>query len=145
MLDGIIESKLKIIQNDMGAVMHAVKKSDKGFDIFGEMYFTTVKTNVIKAWKLHQRMTLNLIVPVGKVLFCFKDTRSESKTFNSTYKIVLSQQPYIRLTVPPRIWFGFKGLENGLNLVCNIANIIHDPAEVIRQDINTIDTDWNIK
>ena len=84
-------------------------------------------------------MTLNLVVPVGKVLFCFLDARDQSETFSETLKIVLSQDPYFRLTIPPGIWFGFKGLDASLNLIANVANIPHDPVEVLRKEIDEIE------
>ena len=52
---------------------------------------------------------------------------------------------YMRITVPPGIWFGFKGISDGLNLICNVADIPHDPDEVSRKSINEFDIDWTIK
>ena len=145
MLEGIFKTDLNIITSENGIVMHGIKNIDNGFVDFGEVYFSTVEQETIKAWKLHKKMTLNLIVPVGKVLFCFMDARDTSKTYNKIHKVILSQELYSRLTIPPGIWFGFKGLSNGLNLVCNVADIIHDPDEVLRKEINEIDIDWSIK
>ena len=125
MLSGMIKTDLNIIEADSGSVYHALKNTDKGFKQFGEIYFSSVKKDIIKAWKLHKKMTLNLIVPVGKVVFCFLDEREKSTTYNKPFKIILSQNPYFRLTVPPNIWFGFKGLHNGLNMITNIASIPH--------------------
>ena len=135
MLDGIIKSDLNIFKSESGSVLHALKKTDPELKDFGEVYLSTVVKDSIKACKLHQRMTLNLVVPVGKVLFCFKDVRENSSTKNKTYKIILTQEPYCRLTVPPGIWFGFKGLSDGLNLLCNVADITHEPNEVLRKEI----------
>ena len=145
MLDGMLESKINIIKSNSGLVFHALKNTDKGFMEFGEVYFSTIKKNKIRAWKLHQKMTLNLVVPIGGVLFIFKDNRENSKTFNKFYKIALSAEPYLRLTVPSGIWFGFKGLSSGLNLICNIADMPHDPNEVIRKEINEIEINWEKK
>lgn len=145
MLEGMIKTDLNIIKAESGMVMHGLKETDSGFKKFSEVYFSTVVNNAVKGWKLHERMTLNLIVPVGKVLFCLLDIREKSSTFNETCKILLSQNPYFRLTVPPGIWFGFKGVSQGLNLVCNVADIVHDPNEVKRKNINQINMDWSIK
>ena len=145
MLEGMIKSELNIIDSDTGSVMHALKKTDSGFKEFGEVYFSTVIKDEIKAWKLHQKMTLNLMVPVGSVLICFMDVRENSSTLNETYKIILSQEPYFRLTVPPGIWFGFKGVSEGLNLICNVADIMHDPNEVLRKKVSEFDLDWSIE
>jgi len=145
MLSGMIKTDLNIIEADSGSVYHALKNTDKGFKQFGEIYFSSVKKDIIKAWKLHKEMTLNLIVPVGKIQFCFFDVREQSGTFNETFKIVLSQKPYFRLTVPPGIWYGFQGVSDELNLICNVANIIHDPFEILRKEINEIEMDWSLE
>ena len=145
MLAGMIKTDLKIISAETGAVMHALKISDPGLNKFGELYFSTVKKDAIKAWKLHQQMTLNIIVPVGRLLFCFFDVREKSNTFNKTFKIEMSQNPYFRLTVPPGIWFGFKGVDDGLNMICNFADIVYDPNEVLRKETNEISMDWSIE
>ena len=139
----MVKTDLKIINDDNGSVYHGMKKDDAGFDKFGEVYFSTVKMNKVKAWKLHKRMILNLIVPIGKIKFVFLDNRKKSETYNKYFKIILSQDSYARLTVPANIWFGFKGMDEGVNLICNIANISHDPLEVIRKDLNQIKMDWS--
>ena len=89
-------------------------------------------------------MTLNLVVPVGRVLFHFIDGRTNSKDYNKLHSIVLCQSPYFRLTVPPMFWFGFKGLSDGLNLISNQADLEHDPDEVERKSIDSFDVDWGI-
>ena len=49
---------------------------------------------------------------------------------------------YCRLSVPPGIWFGFKGMDKNLNLVMNISDLEHDPNEVQRKDISEIVYEW---
>ena len=134
---GILKHKLKIIDNVNGSIMHALKKSDLGFKDFGEIYFSHVKHNTIKAWKKHKRMTMNLVVPVGNVKFVFYD---EEKNFFEEYKI--GENNYCRLTVKPLIWFGFQGIGNYNNIVMNIANIEHDPNEVERKDLLDLKYNW---
>ena len=143
MVAPIIKTNLKIISADEGSVLHFIKSSDRGFANFGEVYFSTVKKDCIKAWKLHTKMTLNLVVPVGKVLFNFIDAREDSDDFEKLHTIVLSQDPYFRLTVPPMFWFGFKGLSEGLNLISNQADVEHEPQEVKRKPIDGFNVDWN--
>ena len=70
-LTDILVTPLRRITTDGGDVMHALKKSDIGYNGFGEVYFSWVEQGAIKAWKCHQRMTLNLVVPVGEVHFVF--------------------------------------------------------------------------
>ena len=61
-LNDILVTPLKQIPTDSGNVMHALKCSEKGFNGFGEVYFSWVKQGAIKAWKCHKLMTLNLVV-----------------------------------------------------------------------------------
>ena len=138
MLDGIIKTPLKKINLDDGSVFHGMKKNDIGFVDFGEVYFSFINKDAIKGWKLHKKMTLNLIAPIGEIKFNFIDFRPDSKTYNSLFEINLSEKDYYRLTVPPNIWFAFKGVGEGINMLTNIADIPHDPNEVLRKELNEI-------
>lgn len=61
MIDGVIFTPLPIIDTKGGDVLHAMKVSDEGFHVFGEAYFSTVKSGAIKGWKLHREMVLNIV------------------------------------------------------------------------------------
>ena len=134
---GISKNKLKTIDNENGVIMHGLKKSDEVFKGFGEIYFSQVEYKKIKAWKRHTRMTMNLIVPIGSVKFVFYD---ESKKLFEEHNI--GEHNYFRLTVDPFIWFGFKGMKEGKNLVMNLANIEHDPNEVERKNFLDLEYLW---
>ena len=136
MLEGFKIIKLKQFFLEEGNLFHGLKNSDDGYDKFGEIYFSFINENSIKAWKFHKKMTLNLIVPVGSIRFNFLDFREESSTFKEKFTLTLSDKDYSRLTVPPKIWFGFKGLGDKTNLLVNIANMPHDDNEVETKDID---------
>ncbi len=119
-----------------GDVMHGMKNSDNGFVGFGEAYFSWINANAVKAWKRHTKMTMNIIVPIGKVRIVFYN---ESEGFRVEE---IGTDNYVRLTVPPGIWFGFQGMGNSHNLLLNIASILHDPNEVERLEINSINYKW---
>lgn len=137
-LEDILVTPLSRIPTKGGDVLHAVKQNDVGYTGFGEAYFSWVASGAVKGWKRHTKMIMNIVVPVGNVQFVFfldgeKDFRVEK----------IGVDRYMRLTVPPGIWFGFQGLADTQSLVLNIANIPHDPNEVERLasfDINYI---WN--
>ena len=137
-LDDIQLSPLKRIPTSGGDVMHALKRSDLLYNDFGEAYFSWVDFGSIKAWKRHGKMTLNLIVPLGEVLFAFYDP--DSGTFR---KETLGESFYSRLTVPPNIWYGFQGLSEPQSLLLNIGNIEHDPQEVDRKEVDTVPFQWD--
>ena len=142
-LTGFQLTPLKIIDVSGGDVMHALKASDHGFVDFGEAYFSMIEPKVIKAWKRHQVMTLNLIVPIGKIRFVIYDDRIGSTSSHRFQEITLSKENYLRLTVPPMVWIGFQGIASDTNMLLNIADIEHRPDEVDRVAINEINYEWD--
>jgi dTDP-4-dehydrorhamnose 3,5-epimerase len=140
MLKGVIITPLKIVNTPGGNVMHAMKNSSVGFLGFGEAYFSQIDGGAIKAWKRHKEMTLNLIVPVGKVRFIlFDDREGSSYQFQ---EIVISKKNYCRLTIPPMVWMGFEGLSDSGSILLNIANIEHNPFEVDKKNMEQIEFNW---
>ena len=128
-INEVVLTPLKIIENPAGNILHAMKDSDQGYTGFGEAYFSTVNHGFVKGWKKHTKMTLNLVVPDGAILFVLFDGREGSETYGEIMEVELSQKNYQRLTVPPGIWMAFSGRSEGTNLLLNIASIQHDPAE----------------
>ena len=135
-VSNIIIKPLKIFRIKDGDVLHALKRSEKSFNNFGEVYFSKINKGSIKGWKIHQKMTLNLVVPLGEVEFVFYDSKNDCKI------VRIGEKNYSRITVPPQIWFAFKGLSSPVNLIMNIADIEHDPAEVERKSIEYINHTW---
>jgi len=127
----IIIKSLKKFHLEEGDVFHALKASEDEFCGFKEAYFSSIKINKIKAWKRHLRMTMNLIIPIGKVQFNFYD-----KNKNLLENTIVGEDNYCRITVPPMIWFGFKGLSSNTSYILNISNESHDPSEVEREPLS---------
>jgi len=143
-IKGVELTKLKIIEHPMGDVFHGLKKSDDGYKGFGEAYFSTIKHKVIKPWKKHVKMTLNLIVPIGEIRFVMHDNRENSETNGQFFEVTLSLKNYCRLTVPPNIWVSFQGIGTTDNLLLNIANLEHDPNEIVRGELDLFAYDWTV-
>ena len=131
-------TELKIIEQTQGYVMHGMKASDYSCAGFGEAYFSTVNNGLIKGWKLHRKMTLNLIVPKGKIRFVIHDASLDSLGGDVVPLIdtVLGPHNYSRLTVPPGFWVAFQGTVIDSNMLLNIADIEHDPEESINRSVD---------
>ena len=80
-------------------------------------------------------MTLNLIVPSGSVRFNFIQLNSD-RLIDKRMEITVSSDNYCRITVPPNIIFGFKGMGENTSIIANIADITHSDGEVRKIDIN---------
>ena len=127
---------MPIINVDGGDILRGAKGTEKNFDTFGEMYFSEIQFNYIKGWKVHTKMTCNLLVPVGSVKFVATLDKIKFQEF------ILGRQNYRRLTIPPNWWFAFKGLSEGTSTVCNVANLTHDPDEAQTLPLNKIPYSW---
>ena len=139
MIEGIIKTDLTTVQTESGSILHAyLQTKDNQIDI-KEIYFSTIQHNAIRAWKSNVQMTINLIAVSGSVKVAIIDGRKESKSYLSVNEIILSQDPYFRLTIPPGIWYGFCGLSDLGSILCNIADHEHDPAEIERKDYDFFD------
>ncbi len=137
-LENIKVVHLSTFDVEGGSVLHAIKKDDIGYKGLGEVYFSFINPSAIKAWKLHKRMTLNLVVPLGKVRFVFCDSPN-----SGNYRVEdVGEGNYVRLTVPPNIWFGFQGIAKYPSLVTNIADLKHDVNEVTRKEIAEFCYKW---
>lgn len=136
-MDGVVLTPLRQIYHPKGDVFHAMKKSDIGYDGFGEAYFSTINENDVKGWKKHTQMTLNLVVTVGEIKFVVYD--EETKEF---FSVTLSQNNYQRLTVKPNLWMAFCGIGK-CNMLLNLASLEHDPNEAINIGIEEIEYERN--
>ncbi len=136
-LDRIQLTPLRRIPVAGGDVLHALKSTDAGFRGFGEAYFSIIEAGAVKAWKMHRRMTLNLVVPMGEVRFVFLAGSLQAKREET-----IGGSNYARLSVPPGIWFGFQGLAAPFSLILNVADIVHEPEETERKAPEEFAYDW---
>lgn len=142
-IKGVILTPLKVIHNPKGEIFHGIKKSDKGYAGFGEAYFSTIKGGQIKGWNRHKIMTLNLIVPKGKVKFVIVAINKQSLNKDNIFEVELSSANYQRLTIPPGLWVAFKSKTKDTSIVLNIADMEHDSTEVDRLDLDQINYNWD--
>ena len=127
----LIIKPLKKFHLNEGDVLHALKASENEFNGFEEVYFSTIKFKKIKAWKRHLKMTMNLVVPVGNVQFIFYNNNKKL-----IENIIIGEKNYSRITVPPKIWFGFKGLSSSTSYILNVSDVSHDPSEIERKPLS---------
>ncbi len=133
-VEGVLLTPLKRIHHPKGDVFHGMKKSDPGFSGFGEAYFSTINFEDTKPWKRHLEMTLNFVVPMGKIRFIIFDDRENSITKKCFFDVTLGANNYQRITIPPGVWVAFYGVGSSYNLLLNLANMEHDPNEIERKE-----------
>ena len=131
---------MKNIHLNDGNVMHFLKKNDKSFRGFGEVYFSWILKNKIKGWKKQKKNTMNLIVPVGKVKFVF----FKDEILRGFFSIIIGENNYKRITVPPNLWYGFKNLDKKKSLIVNLVDNEHNPTDIENKALNSLNFDWQL-
>ena len=136
-LNKIKITPVRTIKLRKGNVMRILKKGEIRNWSFGEAYISKIKFGKIKAWKYHKKMMLNIVVPHGKVKFVFY-SQNENR-----FKIIeIGERVYSRLTIPPKIWFGIKGMAKPESIIVDLINLRWDPKEQINIKKNKIKFNW---
>ena len=129
-IDGVIAAKLRQISDNRGSVLHMLRSDEPDFVRFGECYFSEVLPGAIKAWKRHRVQTQNLAVPVGRIRLVIYDDRKGSTTWGEVLNLELGRpDAYLRLLIPPGLWYGFSCIGARPALLANCADLPHDPTE----------------
>ena len=147
MIEGVEITNLKKIDDDRGSVLTMLRSDSQIFKSFGEIYFSTIFNKSIKAWHLHKRMTVNYVCVIGKIKLVLFDDRPESSTKGELQEIFLTTENYSLVTVPPRVWNGFKSVENKFSIIANCSDIPHEAEEMSRKPFDDpyFNYNWNIK
>jgi len=128
-IDGVVVTELHQIGDERGAVLHMLRCDSPEFVRFGECYFSEVVPGAVKAWKRHRAQTQNLTVPVGRVRLAIHDDRDGSPTKGKVQVIDLGRpDAYLRVRIPPGLWYGFECIGPASALVANCTDLPHDPA-----------------
>ena len=147
MIEEIVITNLKRISVSDGDILHGMKKTDDGYSDFGEIYFSYILKDKIKAWKIHKKMTLNYAVIIGEIKLVLYDDRKNSSSKGNLMEIYSSPENYKLITVPPLVWNGFKTVGSKPAIVANCSTLPHQSNEILRKkpDDDSIPYNWNLK
>lgn len=139
LIDGVTTTELRQISDERGAVLHMLRNDAPEFTRFGECYFSEVLPGAVKAWKRHRIQTQNLAVPVGRMRVVIYDDREDSATRGHVQVMELGRpDAYLRLQIPPGLWYGFASVGDKPALLVNCADLPHDPAESEQRPIDNV-------
>jgi dTDP-4-dehydrorhamnose 3,5-epimerase len=145
MIHDIKISKLKIIKDNRGKVMHMLRSDDSIFERFGEIYFSTIFYESIKGWHLHKEASLNYVCISGRVRLVLYDDRKYSQTKGEYQELILCPENYFLVTIPPNVWNGFKGLAKNESIIANCLTLPHNEKEMVRKKFNDKIFNYNWK
>jgi len=147
MIEGVKIKKLKAIPDQRGRLMEILRSDDEIFEKFGQVYMTTVKAGVVKAWHYHKIQRDNFCCVKGKIRIGLYDARNDSSTFGKTMDITVSLEDPKLVSIPPNVYHGFEGVADGESIVVNTPTELYNHAkpDEYRVDAfkNDIPFDWN--
>jgi dTDP-4-dehydrorhamnose 3,5-epimerase len=124
---------LKQFPDERGTVLHMLRANEPHYEVFGEIYFSTILRGKVKAWHMHRRKTVNLAVPIGRVrIVIFPDGGTPEE-------MTLGRSSYQLLTIRPGCWYGFQGLAEEESLIANCATEPFDAAEGVTRPFDSAD------
>lgn len=145
-VEGVKVRVLKKIINDKGRLLKMLESTDSEFTKFGEIYFSTINPGVVKGWDLQENTTKNYAVVKGNILLVIYDSREGSNTFGQFMEILIGDDNYSLVQIPPKVWSGFKCIGKEEAIVADLIDIKHDPKTAKKIDPynnNIIKYDWS--
>jgi dTDP-4-dehydrorhamnose 3,5-epimerase len=146
-IEGVKVVPLRQIVDERGKIMHMLKATDPHFISFGEIYFSCAWPGTVKAWHIHQTMTVSNAVIAGRAKLVLYDIRPDSPTHGELQEVFLGEDNYCLVQIPPGIANGYKAYGDKMVILANCASEPHDPNEMLRldHDTPTIPYDWSLR
>ena len=146
MIDGVTIKPLRRFRDERGQVMKMQEATDPEFKGFGEVYFSTVRPGVVKAWRRSPAWR-NYRVVHGAIRLVLADRREGSPTRGALDEIEMGDDHDVLVQIPPGVWSGFVGLGNLEAIVCDLTDRPNAAAGVEKRepDDATIGYDWHAR
>lgn len=119
MIKGVNVKKLKVLPDDRGRLMEIMRADDKFFKKFGQVYMTTAKPGVVKAWHYHKKQEDNFTCVHGKMRLALYDSRKSSPTYGEVNDFIISLDDPMLVTIPKNVYHGFKCVSDCEAVVIN--------------------------
>ena len=146
MIEGVKVKELKVIPDQRGRLMEIFRRDDAFFEKFGQVYMTTVKPGVVKAWHYHRLQRDNFCCVKGKIRLGLYDARENSATRGETADMTLSLDEPKLVSIPPNVYHGFKGAADEESIVINTPTEMYNHANPDEHRVdpykNDIPFDW---
>jgi len=149
MIEGVIVKKLRVMPDERGFLIELLRSDEEAFKEFGQVYLTTCYPGVVKGWHYHKKQMDNFICVKGMAKVVLYDNRENSPTYGEVNEFFIGEQNYSRITIPPMVIHGFKGVSKEMAYIINCPNKLYNydnPDEYrLPFDSDEIPYNWDIK
>ncbi len=133
MIQGVEVKNLKVIPDERGFLMEILRSDDPIFERFGQVYITSCRKGIAKAWHYHKEQSDHFVCLLGTALVVLFDMRKNSPTFGNVDEFILKSPPSdenesVLVKIPPQVVHGFTALN------CDEARVLNIPTELYRYD-----------
>src|SRR3989338_7487807 len=141
MIDGVKVKKLKVIPDERGRLMEILRRDDDIFKKFGQLYMTTAKHGVVKAWHYHKKQDDNFTCICGRMRLVLYDARKKSPSYKEINEFVVSLDDPMLVVIPKRVYHGFKCISQDEAVVINVPTRAYDYKSPDEYRIDPYDND----
>jgi len=146
MIHGVKVKQLKVIPDERGRLMEILRRDDEIFKRFGQVYMTTAKPGIAKAWHYHKKQDDYFTCIRGKMRLGLYDARRSSPTYKEVNEFIVSLEDPMLVVIPKGVYHGFKCISEDEAVVINTPTLPYnrenpDEHRVDAYD-NSIPYDW---
>lgn len=141
MIEGVKVKKLKIIPDDRGRLMEILRCDDDIFKKFGQVYMTTARPGVVKAWHYHKKQDDNFTCISGKMRLALYDARKNSATHGKVNEFTISLEDPMLVHIPKGVYHGFKCVSDTEAVIINTVTVPYNYKNPDEYRINPYDKD----
>ena len=127
LIAGVQVKKLQVIPDERGRLMEVLRADEPIFERFGQVYVTTAKPGVIKAWHYHKLQADHWVCLAGRALVGLYDGRRDSATRGLTNEFWMTPSDPFLIKIPVGVYHGFKGADPSQeSMIMNIPTVPYD-------------------
>jgi dTDP-4-dehydrorhamnose 3,5-epimerase len=105
---GVHIQPLKLLPSPRGRLMEVQRFDDAIHPGFGQVYVTSTRPGIVKAWYRHHHQTDQIAPITGLVKLVLYDGRENSSTRATIMEIQLDESGPQLVQIPTGVWHGFK-------------------------------------
>jgi len=141
MINDVEIKKLKVNYDERGHLMEILRRDDRIFKKFGQVYITTAKPGVAKAWHFHKLQDDYFCCVFGKMRLALYDARKKSKTYGKVMDFELGLDNPKLVKIPRGVYHGFKCISKVSAIVVNVPTLPYNNKKPDEYRIDAFDND----
>jgi len=131
--------------DDRGWLMEILRGDEPEFfndeHPFGQLYCTTIRPGVVKAWHRHQKQTDRICCVSGRIKLVLYTEEEGAKEF------FIGDEAPCTVMFPPGVWHGFQNVGDSEALVLNMPDVPHDHSDPDEERCpwDSLPYDWAVR